>query len=164
MYSVNINKKVFSVEKGEKGFLINGESLTMDFLQASVTHHHVLFKGKSFNLELVGYSTESKTFQIKINNRLAEVTIKDKFELLLEKLGMNGTLLTQMKEIKAQMPGLILEIKVNPGDEVKKGDPILVLEAMKMENILKSPGAGIVKSVRVKTGDSVEKNQVLILF
>ena len=62
------------------------------------------------------------------------------------------------------MPGLILEIKVQPGQEVKKGDPIMILEAMKMENILKSPGDGVVREIKVAVKQNVEKNQVLILF
>jgi biotin carboxyl carrier protein len=59
---------------------------------------------------------------------------------------------------------LIIDMKVQPGDTVKVGDPLLILEAMKMENMLKSPGDGVVKSVKVKKGDTVEKNQVLIEF
>ena len=71
---------------------------------------------------------------------------------------------SKVKDVKAPMPGLILDIKVRPGQEVKKGDPILILEAMKMENILKSPGDGVVKEIKVQTRQNVEKNQVLILF
>jgi biotin carboxyl carrier protein len=77
---------------------------------------------------------------------------------------MNNTINSQIKEVKAPMPGLIFEIKVQEGDEVKKGDTLVILEAMKMENILKSPGDGIIKEIRIKKGDSVEKNQVLIQF
>jgi biotin carboxyl carrier protein len=62
------------------------------------------------------------------------------------------------------MPGLIVDIKVEAGQEVKKGDPILILEAMKMENIIKSPGDGVVKAIKVNPRDNVEKNQVLIQF
>ena len=62
------------------------------------------------------------------------------------------------------MPGLVLDIRVVEGDAVKKGDPILVLEAMKMENIIKSPTDGIVKKINVKKGVAVEKSQVLIHF
>jgi biotin carboxyl carrier protein len=60
------------------------------------------------------------------------------------------------------MPGLILRFEKNIGDEIKKGDSVLILEAMKMENILKSPGDGIVKNILVKQGQAVEKNQILI--
>jgi biotin carboxyl carrier protein len=62
------------------------------------------------------------------------------------------------------MPGLIIDLKIKTGDIVKPGDPLLILEAMKMENILKSPGEGTIKNVKVKKGDNVEKGQVLIEF
>ena len=62
------------------------------------------------------------------------------------------------------MPGLVLEILVEPGHSVNAGDPLMILEAMKMENVLKSPGQAIVKSVEVVKGAPVEKNQVLIHF
>jgi biotin carboxyl carrier protein len=62
------------------------------------------------------------------------------------------------------MPGLVIDLKVKVGDTVKAGDPLLILEAMKMENILKSPGDGTIKNVKTKKGDSVEKGQVLIEF
>jgi biotin carboxyl carrier protein len=79
-------------------------------------------------------------------------------------MGMNSSVSGILKEIKAPMPGLILDLKVAPGDLVKKGDVVLILEAMKMENSIKSPGDGIVKAVNVSLKQSVEKNQVLIQF
>ncbi|MNR65826.1 2-oxoglutarate carboxylase large subunit [compost metagenome] len=69
-----------------------------------------------------------------------------------------------MKEIKAPMPGLVLNVMVQEGQEVGKGDNLLVLEAMKMENIIKSPDSGIVKKILITKGDKVEKNEVLIQF
>jgi biotin carboxyl carrier protein len=62
------------------------------------------------------------------------------------------------------MPGLVLDVRVKEGDEVKKGDPLLVLEAMKMENILKSPAHAKIKKINVNKGQAVEKNQVLVSF
>jgi biotin carboxyl carrier protein len=62
------------------------------------------------------------------------------------------------------MPGLIRTIVVAEGQEVKKGDVILILEAMKMENALKSPADLVVKSIKVQQGQAVEKNQLLIEF
>jgi biotin carboxyl carrier protein len=79
-------------------------------------------------------------------------------------MGMNAAGSGNLKEIKAPMPGLILDLKVAPGDPVKKGDVLLILEAMKMENSIKSPGDGVVKEVKVSLKQSVEKNQVLIQF
>jgi biotin carboxyl carrier protein len=92
------------------------------------------------------------------------VILQDKFDLLLEKMGMNNTNGGNVISIKAPMPGLIIDLKVKDGDLVKQNDPLIVLEAMKMENVIKSPGDSVVKSVKVKKGESVEKNQILIEF
>jgi biotin carboxyl carrier protein len=62
------------------------------------------------------------------------------------------------------MPGLILEIHVQTGQEVNEDDPLLILEAMKMENVITSPRDGIIKSITVKKGETVDKNQLLIEF
>jgi biotin carboxyl carrier protein len=99
-----------------------------------------------------------------VNGRNYQVILKDQFDLLLEKMGLNNTSSGKVNNIKAPMPGLIIDMRVSAGDMVKSGDSLLILEAMKMENIIKSPGEGIVKSVKVKKGESVEKNQVLIEF
>ena len=70
----------------------------------------------------------------------------------------------KISEIKSPMPGLVLDILVKAGDTIKKGDQVLVLEAMKMENIIKSQTDAVVKSVAIETGVAVEKGQVLIKF
>jgi biotin carboxyl carrier protein len=70
----------------------------------------------------------------------------------------------KINEIKAPMPGLVLRIPINEGDSVSKGEGLLVLEAMKMENIIKSPGDVVVSKILVKPGQAVEKNQLLVSF
>ncbi len=90
--------------------------------------------------------------------------LKDKFDLLLEKMGLNSAVAGKIITVKAPMPGLIIDLRVKAGDTVSTGDPLIILEAMKMENIIKATGDGTVASVKVKQGDSVEKNQVLIEF
>ena len=77
---------------------------------------------------------------------------------------MDTTQSNVVKEIKAPMPGSILNILVEAGQEVKAGDQLLILEAMKMENVIKSPGDGVVAKIHVDEKQSVEKNQVLISF
>ncbi len=164
MYSVSINNSVFEVEKSKDQLSVNGNILEWDIAKTGDRNYHVIYQNQTYNLELVNLDSETKIIKLKINNKPCEIKIRDKFDLLLEKLGMNNLHNNSAKEIKAPMPGLIFDIKVKEGDEVKKGDPVLILEAMKMENILKSPGDGIVKSVKIKKGQSVEKNQVLIQF
>jgi Acetyl/propionyl-CoA carboxylase, alpha subunit len=99
-----------------------------------------------------------------VNGRHYPVILKDKFDVLLEKMGMNSNAGAKVNHVRAPMPGLIISLKVKNGDEVKTGDTLLILEAMKMENIIKAPGDAIVKSVKVSMGQGVEKNQVLIEF
>jgi biotin carboxyl carrier protein len=67
-----------------------------------------------------------------------------------------------MNTVKAPMPGLVLNIVVEPGQTVEKGDPMIILEAMKMENVIKAAGEGRVKAIKVQKGMAVDKGQLLI--
>ncbi len=164
MYSVNIGEENLSIEVQDQGFLINGQLVQMDIKNLDKNKVHVIYKDKSYIVEFVRFLEEDKSMEVRIGNKTAQISLKDKNDLLLEKLGLNMKSSAQISEIKAPMPGLILELKVSPGDEVKKGDVVLILEAMKMENIIKSPGDGTVKAVKAELGQSVEKNQTLIQF
>jgi biotin carboxyl carrier protein len=165
MYKVTVNKtSSFEVENTDEGTMVDGSLLKWDMVKVADGYFHILHNHKSYRAEIVKSDPTAKTFTFKINNHLHTVEAKDKFDLLLEKLGMNNAHSGKVNNIKAPMPGLIINMKVQAGDTVKAGDPLLILEAMKMENMLKSPGDGVVKSVKVKKGDTVEKNQVLIEF
>ena len=83
---------------------------------------------------------------------------------LLKSMGLEGALTPKINDLKAPMPGLVLDVMVASGTEVKKDEPLMILEAMKMENILKSPGDAVVKSIEIEKGNAVDKNQVLIHF
>ncbi|HEU5290075.1 MAG TPA: biotin/lipoyl-containing protein [Cyclobacteriaceae bacterium] len=165
MSKVTVNKKTsLNVEFADQGITIDGKSFTWDIVKLADGYFHVLHDNKSYKAEVVKADKTAKAFTLKINNHIHTVEVKDKFDLLLEKLGMNNGTAGKVNNVKAPMPGLIIDMKVKPGDAVKAGDQLLILEAMKMENILKSAGEGVVKSVKVKKGDTVEKNQVLIEF
>jgi biotin carboxyl carrier protein len=110
------------------------------------------------------FSKEEKTASIKVNGHTYNIAIKDRFDDLLHQLGLDNLQSAKVAELKAPMPGLVLSILVKEGDEIKKGDNLLVLEAMKMENIIKSPADVTIKSIKIKPSDKVEKNQVLIQF
>jgi len=165
MYTAKVNQSpdlniVFSQDHYE----INNQVIDWDIIGLGNDRFHIIYKSISYQAELIECNLEEKSFLFYINGQKQHVVIKDKFDMLLEKMGLNDLKSNTLNDIKAPMPGLIFAINIKEGDEVKKGDPIMILEAMKMENILKSPGDGIVKSILVKQGDSVEKNQVLINF
>ncbi|WP_439881309.1 acetyl-CoA carboxylase biotin carboxyl carrier protein subunit [Pontibacter sp. MBLB2868] len=158
------NDKTWQVDIQKETILLNGTPFSWDIQPISTNAFHIIKDNKSYTAELVETDYQAKTFTFKINGIKQTVNVKDRFDLLLDKLGMSDVNTNKVNDVKAPMPGLVLEIKVQPGQEVKKGDPILILEAMKMENILKSPGDGTVKEIKVQARQNVEKNQVLILF
>lgn len=166
MYKAKVDKQVFefdfSDEKALKG-TVNGEAFDMDLAkQGSV--HHLIHNNRSYTLEVVHLNKEEKSCVLKVNNQEVSVSIEDRFDTLLHQLGMDNMNSQKVNEVKAPMPGLVLNIIVKPGESVSKGDGLLVLEAMKMENIIKSPTDGIIKSIEVEQSNAVEKNQVLIKF
>jgi biotin carboxyl carrier protein len=164
MFNAFVSKKTFEVQPDGDGYKVNGQPFEYDLQKISEGKFHIIFKNRSFNAEIVRVDRAAKSFVIKINGKLYPVELKDRFDLLLEKMGMNTSGAGKVNNVKAPMPGLIIDLKVTAGDVVKQGDILLILEAMKMENIIKSPGEGIVRSVKIKKGESVEKNQVLIEF
>ncbi len=164
MYKATVNGKDFEILSSDDGLALNGQPLNWDKVKIADGYFHILFKNKSYRAEVVKVDSVLKTVTLKINGRPYAVEVKDKFDLLLEKLGMNAAAGSKVNTIKAPMPGLIIDLKVQAGSTVKAGDPLLILEAMKMENVIKSPGEGTVKNVKVKKGDSVEKGQVLLEF
>lgn len=138
------------------------EASKMDVLDMGSNVFHLIENHQSYEVELLNVDKRNKVVSLLLNGQKYECQINDSLDLLLEKMGMGAGATSKINEIKAPMPGLVLDIKVAPGDELSKGDGVLVLEAMKMENLIKSPGDGVVKSIAVKKGEAVEKNQVLI--
>lgn len=166
MFKAKIEEKVYEFEfsdaKALEGF-VNGQAFKIDLVQNG-TGYHVLLNHRSYKIELVRFDKEAKTCVLQVNNKELVVSVQDRFDLLLQNMGMDATLKQKVNELKAPMPGLVLNISVQPGDSISRGDGLMVLEAMKMENMIKSPTDAIVKSVEVNPNDSVDKNQVLIRF
>jgi biotin carboxyl carrier protein len=165
MYNINVNNKFdYKIESKNDKLLINDEKIDPDIQQLAPSAYHIINNVASYNAEVVSFNGEANTAEIKINGTIYHVEAKDQFDVLLDKLGLSNLNSAKVSEVKAPMPGLVLKVFVTEGSGVKKGDNLFVLEAMKMENIIKSPGDVIVKSIKIKPGDKVEKGQVLITF
>src|SRR5262249_51720501 len=135
-----------------------------DFLKISDYQYHVLFNNTSYTIDLVKLNSEERSMVVRVNAVKFTLQLKDKYDELLHNLGLDNLVSKKVNDIKAPMPGMVLNILVKEGDSVKKGDALLILEAMKMENILKSPSDGTIKKIAAVKGTAVEKNQLLIQF
>lgn len=165
MLQVKVNEKYnYDIEKNGEGLLINGDKIAADIQQLNATTLHIINNFKSYNVEVVSFNNSEKTAEIKVNNNIYTIAAKDQFDILLDKLGLSSLNTTKISEVKAPMPGMVLKVFVSEGMEVKKGDNLFILEAMKMENIIKASADVTVKTVKIKPGDKVEKGQVLMMF
>lgn len=129
---------------------------------ANSNQYHILKDGKSHKAQLSHNNNNPKEITILLNGTEHTVTIKDTVDQMVDKMGLSVVEDATAGDILAPMPGLILDILVSAGDPISKGDSLLILEAMKMENVIKAEADGIVKSVCLAKGDSVEKNQLII--
>lgn len=134
----------------------------LDIVSTGPGQYHLLQNGKRYEVEVLDLNLTEKTMLLLVNGQKVNLEIKDQHDLLVQRLGLSKVKLVLDKEIKAPMPGLIVDVLVAPGATVEKGTPLLILEAMKMENMLKATGDGVVQSVLINKGQTVDKNQVLI--
>ncbi len=165
MYQIEVNNKYnFGVIIDNEQIKIDNDIIQLDQINLTKNSSHVLYQNKSYTIEIVEFIKEDKTAIVKVNGSIYTLKIQDQYDQLLKQLGLDNLAASKIQQIKAPMPGLVLNVLVVEGDEVKKGDNLLVLEAMKMENMIKSPTDGIIKKVEIKKSDKVEKNQLLISF
>lgn len=136
----------------------------LDIKEFSAGNFSILKGAESHEIRIQSIDKEKKIVYVNINGKATSFSIKDKMDLLLEKLGFDTTKSTKMNQLKAPMPGLVIEYFVKEGDEVQAGDKLMILEAMKMENVIKATGEGKIKKLVVSKGNTVEKNQLLIEF
>lgn len=144
--------------------LTKQEVNSLDVIKTNQGIFHILLNNKTYLAEIVSSDFYSKKYTVKINNNQYTVDISSPLDQLIKKMGFELGTIKQIDSIKAPMPGLILDIMVKVGQEVKEDDGLLILEAMKMENIITSPIDGIIKSINIAKGDAIDKNHLLIEF
>jgi len=146
-------------------FDLNETSIeSLDAVSTVNSEFHVLKDNRSYKAEIIQSDFLTKNYTVKVNGNTYEVNLADSLDLLIKEMGFEVGAAKQVNAIKAPMPGLVLEISVEIGQEVQEGDTLLILEAMKMENSFTSPRAGIIKSIAVNKAQAVDKGQLLIEF
>lgn len=146
-------------------FDLNKEAVDqLDAVETSTNKYHILQNNSSIKANIVSSNFNKKIYSVKVNNNTYDVVLNDALDQQITALGFEIGASKKVNDIKAPMPGLILEINVKEAQEVKEDDPLLILEAMKMENVINSPRDGVIKSIKVSQGNTVEKNALLIEF
>jgi acetyl/propionyl-CoA carboxylase alpha subunit len=159
LYKVKVNSEEVKEVSSEDPKLS-----ALNILQDGDGGYHIIHQSKSYAVRVLEHNVAEKDLSLLINGNKYNVTIEDEYDALLKSMGMGAGAVKKLKKLQAPMPGLVLEVMVCTGAAVKKDDPLMILEAMKMENVLKSPGDAVVKSIEIEKGLAVEKNQVLIHF
>lgn len=153
-YLITVNEKAIPVSKKE----VEG----LDMIAVNGADFHLLRDNQAYSIKLLRADYLNKNLVISVNGNTYAVTIKDAYDQQVQEMGLLATTSQKVNSIKAPMPGLIVEILVEEGQEISEGSPLLILSAMKMENIILSQGVGIVKSIMIKKDDAVEKGQLII--
>jgi biotin carboxyl carrier protein len=156
-------EKSFRVKADEFEFRFTQEQIDQaDIITTSPGHFHVIKDASSIAVALTEVAGATKAFQVELAGKTCHIQIADELDQVLDTLGFNNVTVRQVREIRAPMPGMVLDVAVEAGQELVAGDRILILEAMKMENSILMHVAGQIKTVLVKKGQAVEKGQVLV--
>ena len=160
-YITTVGEKQFLVEIiDDRHVSVDGKVYEVDFESVSGQPvYSLIVDGKSHESYV---AQVDDIWQVLMRGRLYPVTVEDEREKRLRAAAGGGVAETGEFHLKAPMPGLVVTIPVEEGQEVKKGQVLLILESMKMQNELKSPRDGIVNRIKVKAGESVEQRQTLM--
>ncbi|WP_405221113.1 acetyl-CoA carboxylase biotin carboxyl carrier protein subunit [Dokdonia sp. Asnod1-B02] len=149
----------------EHEFEVSRDQLSqLDAVHTSQNSYHILEDNSSFKATVVSSDFSKKTYNIQVNSNNYEVVIKDEIDILIKEMGFTVGASKQLNNLISPMPGLIIDVQVTAGQEVKEGDTLVILSAMKMENSFVSHTDGVIKAVHVVKDDAVDKGQLLVEF
>jgi len=153
-YKISVTNEEFSLSEAKLN--------KADIIPIEENTYHILHNNTAYNAIALDANFKAKTYTISVNGNSYKVSIADAYDQMVDQMGLLVNTSKKENEIKAPMPGLILDILVKEGQEIHEGTPLLVLSAMKMENSILSQSDGIVKAIKVKKDDAVDKGQLII--
>lgn len=160
---VSYREQHVELNKNE-GIYVTSETHGIEIIQRDEETLFVVTKDKVHTVRCLEINKEEKNITILHDGRKIFLSLIEPMDELLKSMGLEGALTPKINDLKAPMPGLVLDVVVKAGDTVSKGDTLLILEAMKMENAIKAPADLNIKEIHTTTGSAVDKNQVLITF
>ncbi len=156
----NDKTKQIDLDLKNSAFVLDNKEQAFTFENLEGNRYLLRLDRKIYQIDNVTFNGQKVEFTL--DGNWISVNVRDEQTILLDRLGFKSALGSGEGHLNAPMPGKILEILCKTGDQVKLGDPVIILEAMKMENELKSPADGVIKSINIATGQSVEKNEFLL--
>ncbi len=161
---IKINDKSFSIERSPDGktIFVNSKPYQVELIK-SLSKDYFSFASNAKIMKVGFQPTENNNLKVYVDNIETEVELMNKTKEMINKLGMNigGSANSGIVQIKAPMPGLVVKILKTEGDLVEKNETLIIVEAMKMENSIKSNFKGKIISVKAKQGSPTNKNDVL---
>ena len=163
MKAIINGKEYKSAYNRQSGTFLHGKKEeSADIIKVSENRLHLIVNHQSYTAELIEAVPAEKKFRVRINGHNYSVELKDKYDELLQQLGMDKMLSAKVNDLKAPMPGLVLDVLVKEGQQIKKGENLLVLEAMKMETTITASADIKVKKLHLNEATMVE-NEDLVL-
>ena len=165
MITIKVDEKTeFQVEERDGEIIIDKKTTMSEFAEIKPGRFHIIHNHRSYEAEIMEMDQNRHAMTLKINDQEYQISIEDSLDKTIKSLGLRERNIPILPNVCAPMPGFIHEVVVKEGDQVKKDQVLLVLKAMKMENIIYSSREGVITNIPVKQGESVEKGQILIQF
>lgn len=156
---VKIENSEFNYDLNNNVAILDNENYEIEILKRYANDfYEILVNNKKV---LIGFKKENNQIQLNYNNRQIDVEMIDSFTALKKEMTKMSGASSTRTVVKAPMPGLVIKIFKNLGDSVQKGETVMIIEAMKMENAIKSPVNGNITAIKVESANSVAKNDVL---
>ena len=163
MYKASIGSHDVQVVTG-KDASVNGVPVDIEFVKSATNSFKMRMNGVEKDADLAKHDKENKLVIVRIEGKKFAVQIKEPVDLMLDKLGINSKSTKKVNNLKAPMPGLVIKILAEQGKHYKAGDALMILEAMKMENVFKAAADVTIKAIEITERQTVEKGQILMVF
>jgi len=162
-YFTTINGKEYlaqlELQSGTARWLLNGKPVSAEMESIDEDYYLLKIDGHIYKLFL---KKDTGEYEVYVDGDKFTFSLEDEKERFMKEWIKDDNQAKTIRKIQAPMPGLIIELPVNEGQEIKKGDTLAIIEAMKMENEIKAAADGTIKDVLVKEKESVDKNAVLL--
>lgn len=160
---VTVNKKEFDIDlNSNHSALVNGTEYTVDLNRIGINKYSIIINSQVFEINIK--KDGLNRFEAEYSNNIFEITVEDEKDLLLKQFTHQSEATHKIINITAPMPGLVLKIEVELGQQINPGTGLIILEAMKMENEIRSTVSGMVKEIKVKEKTPVEKGEILMIL